>query len=202
MACRRLNLPDAAAALRCGGVLILATDTLPGLHARADRPRAVERIRLIKGRAAGKPLLVLAASLDQARGVLAPLEPWREGICRRCWPGPFTLILPGGSGTAPCVAAPAGTLAVRVPAAEELRALITAAGFPLVSTSVNRTGEEPCLDLACAEAAYGDLVDGSWSPPDAGGVGAASCLVDLADKVPRVLREGPLPFPCLGEGAP
>lgn len=202
MACRRLNLPDAAATLRSGGVLILATDTLPGLHARADDPRAVDRIRALKGRAADKPLLVLAASLGQARGVLAPLESWREVICRRCWPGPFTLILPGGAGTAPGVAAPAGTLAVRVPAVEELRALITAAGFPLVSTSVNRAGEAPCTDLAAAEAVCGDRVDGSWSPRVEGGVGAASCLVDLAGQAPRVLREGPLPFSGPREGAP
>ncbi|MBE0566064.1 MAG: Sua5/YciO/YrdC/YwlC family protein, partial [Krumholzibacteria bacterium] len=67
---------------------------------------------------------------------------------------------------------------------------------PLVSTSANRSGEEPAVTLAEAVARLGDDVDGVFDPADeAGGAGAASALVDLTVWPPRVLREGPLAAP-------
>ncbi len=197
MACPALDLAGAASVLASGGVLILPTDTLPGLHARADNPAAVARVRALKGSAQGKPLVVLAGSMEQAWSLLEPLSTEQERICRRCWPGPYTLILPGADLTAPSVAAAGGRLAVRVPDRQQLCELILAAGGPLVSTSVNPAAEAPAGTLAEAAASFGPLVDGYWKPDGVfpGGAAVASCLVDLTRGSPQVLREGPLPFP-------
>ncbi len=204
MACRKLMRPEAANALAAGGVLILPTDTLPGLHARADNAAAVARIRTLKGRAADKPLVVLAGSLAQARSLLAPLGGEKERICTRCWPGPYTLILPGAGLTAAGVAGGGGGLAVRVPDHRELRELVLEAGGPLVSTSVNRAAEPPAGDVAAAVAIFGGAVDGYWDPgvSGAGPSARASCLVDLTGAEPEVLRDGPLPFPPPAAGVP
>jgi len=200
--CRRLQRPEAATALAAGGVLILPTDTLPGLHARADNAAAVARIHGLKGRAEGKPLVVLAGSLAQARSLLRPLNREQERICVSCWPGPYTLILPGAGLTAAGVAGEGGGLAVRVPGYGELRELVLEAGGPLVSTSANRAGAAPAADVAAAVAIFGTTVDGYWD----GGVSGprpaaqASCLVDFTGAEPKVLRDGPLPFPPPAEG--
>ena len=77
-----------------GAVVLLPTDTLPGFHCRADRADAVARIVALKGRDARRPLLLLCASAEQAFGLAGRLSPEVRDYARRCWPGPFTLILP------------------------------------------------------------------------------------------------------------
>ena len=195
----RLEFPDAVRSLQAGGVLILPTDTLPGFHALVDDPEAVRRIALIKGRSEGKPLLGLAADLDQAQGVLGKLTSRQLVLARACWPGPFTLILPAASSIPDLVTACSGTLGVRVPDCEELRAMLTAVGRPLVSTSCNRQGDPPVTQVDQAVAAFAREVDGFWAPPQKADLAAApgrpSALVDLVSWPPRVLREGPKPLP-------
>jgi L-threonylcarbamoyladenylate synthase len=191
-----LDTREAAERLGAGGVLLLQTDTLPGFHCRADDPQAAGRIARIKGRSPDKPLLVLAADLHQAGLVLGSLDRRQRGFCRACWPGPFSLILPASAGMPREVTAGSGTVAVRVPEPESLRQLLRLVGFPLVSTSVNREGEPPALDLDAALDGFSDEVDGAWRAEDApAGPGVSSALADLTVWPPRVLRPGPRPLP-------
>ncbi|MGD9547008.1 MAG: L-threonylcarbamoyladenylate synthase [Candidatus Krumholzibacteriia bacterium] len=200
----RGDFAETAAGLAAGGVYILQTDTLPGLHGRADDPAAVERIFRMKGRPEGKPALVLAGSLEMAFALVEDLDDRVASLCRRCWPGPYSLILPGRPGLAAGVRGPDGTLAVRVPACAELRRLIEAAGGALVSTSANLTGRPPCRTVREALAEMGDGVDGAWAPDpgqesDPGT--APSALVDATVWPPQVLREGPGPLPLVDPDA-
>lgn len=181
-----------ARALADGEVVLLRTDTLPGLHARADRSEAVDRIRRFKGRAGDKPLLLLCASPEDALALAAESGAQARDYIGRCWPGPFTLVLPAGP-TAPAAATRGGdTVAVRVPAPAGLRELIAEAGGALVSTSANLAGRPPETDLDAAAALCGEAVDVvadlDWDAgsPDAG----ASTLLDLTVWPPVVLRPG------------
>ncbi|MEN8007239.1 MAG: L-threonylcarbamoyladenylate synthase [Candidatus Krumholzibacteriota bacterium] len=201
-------LASAAAAglLKSGGVLILGTDTLPGFHCRADLADPVTRILDLKGRRPDKSLLVLAGSVTQASLVTGTLDDRQKDFCGRCWPGPFSLILPSGGELSRSVNAHGGTVAVRVPGLKSLRDLILAVGFPLVSTSVNRSGEDPLEDLEAARSAFGATVDGCWKPAEspavsaAGGRGRPSALIDLTQWPPVQLRRGPLDPPRVEPG--
>jgi L-threonylcarbamoyladenylate synthase len=201
-----LNFDDAVGLLQAGGVLLLGTDTLPGFHCRADRDDAIARIQEIKGREAGKSLLVLAGSSEQADLVTGSLAERQTSYCRQCWPGPFSLILPSGKGLSPLVNAGRDTVAVRVPAPESLRDLILSVGFPLVSTSVNLAGDPPSATLDEALQSFGPVIDGVWQPtggPASAGDSLApgpSALVDVTVWPPRQLRRGPenLPDPVSG----
>ncbi len=159
-----LNSKDAAAILKSGGVLLMGTDTLPGFHCRADLPDAVDRVVALKGRPTGKSLLVIAGSMDQVGLVTDKLDERQETYCRRCWPGPFSLILPAGGDLAPEVPAQAGTVAVRVPDLPSLCDLVLAVGFPLVSTSANLSGGRPFSSLDAAHQTFRSQVDGVWQP--------------------------------------
>lgn len=198
---RALGTAAAAAALAGGGVLLLPTDTICGLHARADDAAALARIATIKGRPTGQPLLVLAASTEQALAMCRPPGPRQLEVLAAAWPGPFTFLLAARPGLAAAVVDARGaTVAVRVPGRGDLRRLIDLAGGPLASTSANRSGEAPEAGLEAAVARFGAEVDGWWAgdpgmPP---GAGAASALVDLTTEPPRVLRAGPLPLPTPG----
>ncbi|MCK9996222.1 MAG: L-threonylcarbamoyladenylate synthase [Candidatus Krumholzibacteria bacterium] len=186
---RLLTFDAAVGLLKSGGVLLLGTDTVPGFHCRADMPDSVARIQTLKGRGSEKSMLVLAGSVDQAGLVTGTLDERQSVFCRRCWPGPFSLILPASKGQ---------TVAVRVPALESLRSLVLSVGFPLVSTSANRSGESPCPDFKAALADFSSQVDGGWNPRESRGEAAGStligpsALIDLTSWPPVQLRQGPL----------
>src|SRR5207253_11197844 len=59
------DLDEIAALLRGGGVVLLPTDTIYGLHALATDEKAIARLANIKGRDDGKPFVVIGASIDQ-----------------------------------------------------------------------------------------------------------------------------------------
>lgn len=201
MASAPLTNHDAAGLLKSGGVLLMGTDTLPGFHCRADLDLAVDRILAVKGREAGKSLVVLAGSLEQAFLVTGPLDRRQAAYCGKCWPGPFSLILPAGGNLSGKVGAADGTVAVRVPAVPSLRAVLLEVGFPLVSTSANVSGERPHTDIRSAWGEFRDDLDGIWQPiGDKGNTDIStkprpSCLINLVVWPPEVLREGPLPPP-------
>ncbi|HOX26658.1 MAG TPA: Sua5/YciO/YrdC/YwlC family protein [Candidatus Krumholzibacteria bacterium] len=188
---RRLDRAAIAAALAAGEVVLLMTDTVPGLHARIDRPAALAAVNALKGRREDQPLLVLAASVEAAFALAAPLAPRVVAYLRACWPGPFTVILPAAAGL-PAAVAPAGAVAVRVPDWPALRELLAETG-PLVSTSANRGHELAAVDLADAADRFPELA--VWAEVAPAAAGAASAIVNLTGQRPRLWRPGPRPMP-------
>lgn len=202
MSIRNYSVQEAIAALAEGKVLLMDTDTLPGLHCRADRPEAVARIAELKGRTERKPFLVLAASLQQALLLADPGGEEQRQLLQVCWPGPFSIILPALGAVSEGLTGGTESIGVRVPARGQLCKLIRDAGYPLVSTSVNREHESPSQTLGEAIERFGDRVDGvcRWTDGDADETGdqpllQPSAVIDARVQPAKVLREGPLPLP-------
>ena len=166
-------LDELADVLRAGGVALLPTDTIYGLHAIATNPAAVERIRAMKGRGDDKPFVIIASSVEQLRGLGATLPEALAGI----WPAPLTAILSSGE----------ATIAARVPDLAWLRSLLDRTG-PLVSTSANRSGEPP---VSSPHFLASDLQNGLDALLDQGPrEGKPSTIVDFTGDEPRLVREG------------
>jgi len=108
----------------------------------------------------------------------------------RVWPAPVTAILPLGKQLAEWMGE---TVAVRVPAVPALLDLISELGEPIVSTSVNRSGEPPRTSLDEIEAEFGPEVDMVVR----GKITAtlASTIVDLTGDEPVVVRQGHFAWP-------
>jgi L-threonylcarbamoyladenylate synthase len=133
----------AVSVLRRGGVIAYPTETTYGLGCDPRNAKAVARIYHIKGREKNKPFLLVAADVKQAKRVADFGTPGQASvlrITRKYWPGPLTLVLPARCGLAKAIA-PRGEVAIRVSSAEFVRAVCRAYGFPIVSTSANRSGE-------------------------------------------------------------
>ena len=111
-----------AALAELDGVVILPTDTVPGLHARLDRPQALARLRALKGRTEARPFLVLCADLAVVTALTASLSTTVHHFLTRLWPGPFTAILPAAEHLS------VATIAARVPEPESLRGLLARSG--------------------------------------------------------------------------
>lgn len=175
--------------LTAGGVVVLPTDTIYGLHAVATNAEAVERIIELKGRADTKPLIVIASDVAQIVELGAVVDEPTRRFLEEIWPAPLTVILPLRHPIPPTRGA--STVAVRIPDLPWLRTLAERTG-PLVSTSANRSGENPVTSPAELAVELQEAVDGIL---DAGvREGAPSALLDLTTAEPRFIREGERSF--------
>jgi L-threonylcarbamoyladenylate synthase len=181
------DLARAVAAVRSGGVIAVATDTVYGLACDPADAGAVARIFAIKRRPDGLELTLLAAS----RADLDEVVSWNALAARLAeafWPGPLSLVLAVGRRRL-AVPRHGSTLSVRVPDHQGLRGLLTATG-PLASTSANRHGAPPLTTARSVRTEFGPEVGAVLSGGRPGGI--ASTIIDCSGSSPRVLRDGPI----------
>lgn len=159
-------------------VAALPTETFYGLAVPPGDGEALARLFALKQRSQEKAVPVVVASLDQAESLVHVPATWRARLAG-VWPAPLTVVLPARCG---------GSLAVRVPAHDLLRALLALVG-PLTATSANLAGDPPATTPEQVEAALGEslalLLDGGATPG-----GAPSTVLDLTSARPRLLRPG------------
>jgi L-threonylcarbamoyladenylate synthase len=174
----------AGATIDQGGVLLLPTESFYGLGADPWSEAGVERVFSLKARPEELGLPVLCADWQQVETLVVIPDEHRVKLAR-LWPAALTVVLPT---VEEVPAARRGTLAVRIPAHAELRALLYRLG-PLTGTSANRHGDAPSTTV---DGALASLAEPPDLVLDAGATagGQASTLVDLGRGEPEILRSG------------
>lgn len=166
--------------LRQGQVVGLPTETVYGLGVDGTNPQAIERLRQLKGREAGKPFQVMVANVQEAEK-LAFFDARARDLAARYWPGALTLVLPARAG---------GTIGLRIPDHDILQRILRKLDGPLVMTSANPAGGEPALDEAIALGLFGAKV--AYYVPGTSNLGIASTVVDATGPQLKILRQGGL----------
>lgn len=184
------NIASAARALREGELVAFPTETVYGLGADATNGEAVARVFEVKGRPRFNPLIVHAASLDEAQKhgqfPIAALE-----LARAFWPGALTLVVRPArrSPVADLVSAGLDTLALRVPDHPVARALLKETGRPVAAPSANASGHVSATSAAHVAADLGNgpalVLDGGPTP-----LGIESTVLDVTGGEPVILRSG------------
>ena len=175
--------------LAAGGILALPTETFYALAADPYQPAALKRVFALKGRAEGKPVLLLVAEAQMARQVAREVPELALRLMARFWPGPLTLILPAREDLPDLVTGGTGTVGVRQPRQAIVCRLLAALGLPLTGTSANRAGREP-LTLADEVAReFGGEIDLILDAGPCPG-GLPSTVVDVSVSPPRLVRPG------------
>ena len=90
----------ALAQLEMRRVLAYPTETVYGFGGGIDRDSVDALIRL-KGRPKGKPFLLLIAGSEMLEKLDLRLPSYATNLAARHWPGPLTLVLPGGERRVP-----------------------------------------------------------------------------------------------------
>lgn len=189
----------AARALAHGHLAVLPTETVYGLGARADLPRAIARVYATKGRPADHPLIVHV--LDSAC-----IDDWADTVPRYArdlaeahWPGPLTLVLDRSDRAADFITGAQTTVALRVPAHLLMREVLRLLGdltsdpsIGIAAPSANRFGRvSPTTAAHVVEELKGAfseddvILDGGASD-----VGVESTIVDCTGIAPVILRPG------------
>lgn len=186
-------------------VLAYPTETVYGFGG-AVTTEAVDALITLKGRPPGKPFLILVASRHMVEWLDLSLQGDAAQLAARHWPGPLTLVLPGGERRVPAkLRGPEGGIAVRWTSHPHIQRLLQVYGRPITSTSANRPGVPPAMTAA-------EIVD-QWSDAIARGLvrvldggrldpSAPSTVVDCTGKRPRVIRPGAVPAATLRESVP
>jgi L-threonylcarbamoyladenylate synthase len=178
---------EAAQLLKAGEIVAVPTETVYGLAANALEPSAVRKIFEAKGRPTHNPLIVHVASVEMARTCVTEWPARAEGLARKHWPGPLTLVLPKATIIPNEVTAGGDTVAVRWPSHPFMQALIRRCGFPLAAPSANRSNEVSPTNVAhvtaSLEARVELAIDGGQCQ-----VGIESTVFDVLRN--RVLRPG------------
>ena len=189
-------LPAVVTHLARRGIIAYPTETVYGLGSITSAA-AVERLAALKGREPGKPFLLLVASRRMLQGVGLRLTDAAERFAAAFWPGPLTLVLPGGENVLPdALRGPEGGIAVRWTSHAGAAALIQTLGSPITSTSANRPRQPALMDAPAIERGFAGAVgertllvlDAGPLPPS-----PPSTLVDCTGSTAKLVREGAIP---------
>jgi tRNA threonylcarbamoyl adenosine modification protein (Sua5/YciO/YrdC/YwlC family) len=138
------SLIELLEAIDKGAIFIYPTDTIYGIGCNALNPKSVQKIREIKQQF-DRPFSVIAPSLDWIKETCV-MHPEAEDWFKKL-PGAYTLIMKTKTKNVPKeVTLNSGTLGIRIPDHWVID-LARRLGKPLVTTSVNKSGEEVMTTL-------------------------------------------------------
>ncbi|MBF0310767.1 MAG: threonylcarbamoyl-AMP synthase [Magnetococcales bacterium] len=191
----------AMAVLSRGGVIAHPTETLFGLAADPRSATALQRLERIKGVGSRQGYILLVPGREGLAGLIDPPGETASQLMDHFWPGPLTLVLPGGRHLPQAVTGGSGFVALRHSPSETVRALMRHWQAPLLSTSANRHGRAPLADAAEVQAELGREVElilpGKQTP------GARpSTLLKVVDNQAWLLRNGALSATVIAKALP
>ena len=176
--------------LKDGGLVIYPTDTVYGLGCDITNTSALEKIAQIKGVKLEKAnFSFICEDLSNLSDYVKQIDTATFKILKRTLPGPYTYILPGNNNL-PNIFKKKDTVGIRVPDNNICRALVSALGNPIVSTSIRDDDEvlEYTTDPELIKEKWDNLVD---IVIDGGyGDNIPSTVIDLTTAEPEVIREG------------
>ena len=183
------NLQLTADKLRAGELAAFPTDTVYGLGASLDNPRAIENLFLVKSRENAKAIAVLINEKNDLNKIsIGPNEMSRR-LAEHFWPGPLTLVV-SRSPNLPSILSQQPTIGIRIPDHPIALKLLKLSG-PLAVTSANLSGQP---NSSTALEVYNQLnglipiiLDGGASPG-----GQPSTVVDCLGNQPVIIRQGPI----------
>lgn len=166
-------------------VVIMPTDTVYGLAARAVDQAAVERLYALKQRR-DKPGTLIGHDIEQLSGL---------GLTRRYlkamvqyWPGPVSVIIPVGDPKLGFLTQGLMSLAVRIPKDNFVQKVLDQSG-PLMTSSANPPALPPAATIAAARKYFGSQVDAYFDGGDLSGR-EPSTIIRIVDDAVEVIRQG------------
>lgn len=175
------KLVRCAKIIRQGGLVIFPTETVYGIAADYNNPKAMERLRQTKGRSETKPFSIHISQKELLLNYSSVTDPTVFKLIDHYWPGPLTVVVPSQD--------PGKTIGIRMPDHNIALRLAQLSQCTMASPSANLQGHPP--PSSCEEALR-DL-DGLVDIAIDGGLakfGLASSVVDFTQPKPAVIRPG------------
>lgn len=183
-----LTLSQASARLKKGEVIAYPTEAVFGLGCDPDCQSAVMTLLQLKQRSIDKGLILIASHFKQLIPYIdetaLTIEQQQKAIAS--WPGPITWLMPKNKTTPYFLTGQYNSIAVRVTNHPLVCQLCDLFGKPLVSTSANLSGHEPCRTVIEVTKQFGDTL-----PILQGETGQRSQPSEIRDiKTGQIIRQG------------
>ncbi len=157
--------PDITTTLNKGGVVVMPTDTIYGIVARAEDEAAVTRVYKIRNRDIHKPCIILIGEINELKKFSIHISKEQESVLNQNWPfdtaqdlRPTSIILDCPDEKFEYLHRRTQTLAFRVPIQKDLREFLMKSG-PLIAPSANLATRSPSENIIEAESYFGNSVD-------------------------------------------
>ena len=170
-----------------GGAVVLPTETVYGLFARALDEKAVDYVYELKNRPRDKAMNLNVASYEDILTYSKEQPDYLKKLYDAFLPGPLTIILKANSQVPKWINSGLTTVGFRLPNHPVTRELIQAEG-PLIGPSANKSGMASGRYFDQIRAQFDFQVTG-YQDDDAL-LGLDSTILDLSVTPARILRQG------------
>lgn len=170
-----------------GGAVVLPTETVYGLFARALDEKAVNHVYELKNRPRDKAMNLNVASYEDILTYSKEQPDYLKKIYDAFLPGPLTIILKANGQVPKWINSGLATVGFRLPNHPVTRELIQAEG-PLIGPSANKSGMASGRYYDHIRAQFDFQVTG-YQDDDAL-LGLDSTILDLSVTPARILRQG------------
>ncbi len=140
------EISRAAALLRDGGLVVIATEIVYGLGGDGTNPLSAQKIYAAKGRPSDNPLIIHIARPEDAEKY-ALTSPLYYKLAKAFMPGPLTVILPKKDNIPHQTTGGLDTVAIRCPSNPIAHAIIDEAGVPIAAPSANISGRPSATEV-------------------------------------------------------
>ena len=173
--------------LEQGRAVVLPTETVYGLFAKALDEKAVDHVYQLKGRPRDRALNLNVASLDDILTFSKNQPPYLQQLVESFLPGPLTIILKANERVPYWVNSGLRTVGFRMPSHPVTLELIREFG-PLIGPSANLSGQASGVSFKEIVKDFGQEVLGIED--DAFLTGQDSTILDLSGDKVKILRQG------------
>ena len=181
----------AAELFHSGKIFIYPTDTIYGIGGNPFDENVVKRIADIKGRDEKKQFIWLISDFENLMNYVEVIFENHLDFLQKIWPARLTVILKLNERTKNIINQE--TIAVRIPQNDFCLKLLKEISRPLISTSVNRSGENPINHIDKIIQNFSSDVDAILIHSESSEK-KSSTIIDLTSKQPKLIREGPIKF--------
>jgi L-threonylcarbamoyladenylate synthase len=181
----------AAELFHSGKIFIYPTDTIYGIGGNPFDENVVTRITDIKGRNEKKQFIWLLSDFESVVNYTDISYETHIDFLQNIWPAPVTVILNLNERAKNIIKQE--TIAVRIPKNDFCLKLLKEISRPLISTSVNKSGENPLNRIDQIVNNYLQEVDAIFFNAETKEY-KFSTIIDLTSKQPKLIREGSIKF--------
>ena len=173
--------------IKDGGVVIMPTDTIYGIIADATNECAIQRVYEMKKRNENKPMLMLVNGIEMLEKYVSSINDIERKLIDELWPGALTIIFKKRN-VSDLLTGGLDTVGIRFPDNELLIDIMNELNVPLLSTSVNVSGDESATCINNINNLILDSVDYVYDIGECKGEPSTIVVVDNNEL--KVLREG------------
>jgi len=183
------ELQDIVKILNNNGVIIFPTETVYGIGGNATSLQVIDKVYNAKKRPRAKAVNIIVSNTKEIEKYAVINSELEKKIIETFMPGPITIILEKKAGFGDDFTLDDGTIGVRVPDNEIMRAILNKIDFPLIAPSANISNEPSGTNVNQIIDDFKDSVDAIIDGGEAK-IGLSSTIIKVENDEVKILRAG------------